>query len=227
MLEPYLISGHNLPIQETYMRWKLEFMPLIALVAIGCGSDSKSDPVTPPAPQFGQVTGTVRDNTGANVAGATVTLASAGQTSLTQTSGATGAYTFSSVRTGTWTASVTAPTGFSATATPTRTVTVTANSTATVEPFVVTRENVVAPPNQVAVDMRNSAFNPASVTVAVNGTVTWTNSDPIAHNANGDGGINTGNFTQGQSRSHTFPAAGSFSYRCTLHSGMNGTVIVR
>ncbi len=68
-------------------------------------------------------------------------------------------------------------------------------------------------------------FSPASVTVAVGDSVTWRNTGDAPHNATGDG-ISTGTLNKGQSASHTFNSAGTFSYICTIHPQMKGTVRV-
>jgi plastocyanin len=75
------------------------------------------------------------------------------------------------------------------------------------------------------VDMKNVVFNPKSVAVRVGQTVAWKFDDgAIAHNVTGDGWHSTdrtsGYFT------HTFAAAGTYPYRCTIHSGMDGQVVV-
>ena len=71
-------------------------------------------------------------------------------------------------------------------------------------------------------------FSPSSVTVNVGDTVTWTNNGPTAHSATAsNGSFDTGTFPRGQSRSHTFDAAGTFSYICTPHPFMKGTVTVQ
>ena len=69
-------------------------------------------------------------------------------------------------------------------------------------------------------------FAPASITVQVGDTVTWTNAGPTAHSATGDS-FDTGIFNEGQSRSETFNEAGTFSYICTPHPQMKGTVTVQ
>lgn len=81
------------------------------------------------------------------------------------------------------------------------------------------------PPTPVQVNMQNSAFSPLTVTVQRGGSVRWTNLDNFAHNAVGTG-FNTGNITLNQSATATFNLAGTFQYACSLHPGMNGTVIV-
>ncbi|MGA9635114.1 MAG: cupredoxin family copper-binding protein [Solirubrobacterales bacterium] len=70
-------------------------------------------------------------------------------------------------------------------------------------------------------------FSPASVTVAVGDTVTWRNSGQAPHNATAnDGSFKTPDLGNGQSASHTFSQPGTFSYICTIHPNMHGTVRV-
>jgi LPXTG-motif cell wall-anchored protein len=71
-------------------------------------------------------------------------------------------------------------------------------------------------------------FTPAQITIDQGDSVTWTNNGPTAHSATApDGSFDTGIFPAGQSRSHTFNEAGTFSYICTPHPNMQGTVVVR
>jgi LPXTG-motif cell wall-anchored protein len=76
-----------------------------------------------------------------------------------------------------------------------------------------------------AVTIRDFSFGPAAITVTAGETVTWINNGPTDHTATGSG-FDTGTLKQGQSASHTFSAAGTFSYHCTLHPFMKGTVTV-
>jgi LPXTG-motif cell wall-anchored protein len=70
-------------------------------------------------------------------------------------------------------------------------------------------------------------FTPATVTVVVGDTVTWTNDGPSGHSATATGGsFDTGIFPAGESRSATFDEAGTFAYICTPHPNMEGTVVV-
>ena len=51
-----------------------------------------------------------------------------------------------------------------------------------------------------AVAISGSAFSPATVTVTVGDTVTWTNTDQISHTATADGGaFDTGTLGNGES----------------------------
>ncbi len=77
-----------------------------------------------------------------------------------------------------------------------------------------------------SVTIKDFEFVAPSVTVNVGDTVTWTNQGPTGHSATGDG-FDTGIMDAGQSGSHTFDSAGTFSYICTPHPNMKGTVIVQ
>ena len=71
-------------------------------------------------------------------------------------------------------------------------------------------------------------FTPAQITINQGDTVTWTNNGPTPHSATApDGSFDTGIFPAGQSSSHTFNDAGTFSYICTPHPQMNGTIVVQ
>jgi len=75
------------------------------------------------------------------------------------------------------------------------------------------------------------SFSPASVTVARGGTVTWSNEAASAtHNvtfASTTGApASIGNFASGNA-SRTFNTAGTYSYQCTNHTGMTGSVTVQ
>jgi len=72
-----------------------------------------------------------------------------------------------------------------------------------------------------------SAYAPDSVNVGVGGTVTWTNSDSVAHTSTSDAsGWDSGIVAPGGQFSVAFPTAGTFSYHCAIHPGMIGTVVV-
>jgi LPXTG-motif cell wall-anchored protein len=71
-------------------------------------------------------------------------------------------------------------------------------------------------------------FAPGQITINQGDTVTWTNNGPTPHSATApDGSFDTGIFPAGQSRSHTFNDAGTFSYICTPHPQMQGTIVVQ
>ena len=75
----------------------------------------------------------------------------------------------------------------------------------------------------------NRAYAPDDVTVAVGTTVTWTNTDSVAHTSTSDDGTawNSGSVPPGGQFSFAFQNGGTFSYHCAIHPGMVGTVVVR
>lgn len=76
-----------------------------------------------------------------------------------------------------------------------------------------------------SVVIRDFDFSPGTVTIAVGETVTWTNSGPSGHSATSES-FDTGILPKGERASHTFGEAGTFSYVCTPHPFMKGTVRV-
>ena len=74
----------------------------------------------------------------------------------------------------------------------------------------------------------NRAFAPDDLSVAVGTTVTWMNTDSVAHTSTSDApGWNSGTVTPGGQFSLAFPTAGTFAYHCSIHPGMIGSVVVR
>ncbi|HEX6036724.1 Ig-like domain-containing protein [Longimicrobium sp.] len=76
-----------------------------------------------------------------------------------------------------------------------------------------------------------TSFSPATVTIAAGGTVTWQFTGSSRHNVTFSGTAPTGgnipDTDVGGSAARTFTTAGTYSYACTRHSGMNGTVVVQ
>lgn len=65
------------------------------------------------------------------------------------------------------------------------------------------------------------------VVIGVNNTVTWVNNDDAPHTVTArDGSFNSGNLNPGQSWTYTFTTPGTYSYFCSYHTWMKGTVIV-
>jgi plastocyanin len=77
-----------------------------------------------------------------------------------------------------------------------------------------------------SVSIVDYSFRPATITVSAGDTVTWTNAGKQPHTATGSG-FDTGILKTGQSGSHTFASPGTFTYICSLHPFMKGTVVVR
>lgn len=86
-------------------------------------------------------------------------------------------------------------------------------------------------PTTATVTTPGETFSPATVTIATGGSVTWQFTGSTRHNVTFSGTAPTGgnvpDTDAGGSASRTFGAAGTYSYTCTRHSGMNGTVVVQ
>ena len=79
-----------------------------------------------------------------------------------------------------------------------------------------------------SVSVSDNFFSPVAVQVPVGTTVTWTwASGASAHNVTFTDGQASGDKTGGATFSRTFNAAGTFAYHCTIHPGMDGSVIVQ
>ncbi len=79
-----------------------------------------------------------------------------------------------------------------------------------------------------AVTIQNYTFSPATLTVKVGEKVTWTNQDSVGHSATADdNSFDTGVIAQGKSGSNTFTKAGTYTYHCSVHPMMKGTIIVQ
>jgi plastocyanin len=85
----------------------------------------------------------------------------------------------------------------------------------------------------VSVSMKNIAFNPKTVTVSKGGTVVWTNDDSVNHDVTKSSGpgpsfaSGTGNIASGATYKQTLNTPGTIQYRCTIHPGMTGTIVVK
>jgi LPXTG-motif cell wall-anchored protein len=79
-----------------------------------------------------------------------------------------------------------------------------------------------------SVTIADFTFAPATITINAGDTVTWNNNGPTPHSATAnDGSFDTGILKKGQTGSHTFNDAGTFSYFCKPHPFMKATVVVQ
>ena len=87
-----------------------------------------------------------------------------------------------------------------------------------------------------SVSIVDFAYGPASLSVSAGTTVVWTNTGNAPHSVTSDA---VGQFdsspncpspgpclSPGQMFTHTFSAAGTFTYHCRVHPSMHGTVMV-
>ena len=84
-----------------------------------------------------------------------------------------------------------------------------------------------APQGGTAVTISDFKFNPATLTVPVGTTVTWTNNDEEPHTiAAKDGSFHSPGMDTHGTYSFTFTTPGSYDYICSIHPFMTGTVVV-
>jgi plastocyanin len=80
-----------------------------------------------------------------------------------------------------------------------------------------------------SITIKEFAFGPATVTVKVGDTVTWTNEDQDPHTVTSqdrNGPLRSATMNTGDSYQYKFTKAGSYAYLCTIHPFMTGTVVV-
>lgn len=73
------------------------------------------------------------------------------------------------------------------------------------------------------------AFSPATMTIKVGTTVTWTNNTIAPHTVTSDSGDPAsfnGSLSSGGTFSFTFTTAGTYHYHCTIHPYMKATITV-
>ena len=78
------------------------------------------------------------------------------------------------------------------------------------------------------VKIDNFSFTPASITVAVGTTITWTNRDDIPHTVVSDDKVIKSKVLDTDEKfSYTFSKPGTYPYFCSIHPKMTGKVIVQ
>jgi plastocyanin len=83
-------------------------------------------------------------------------------------------------------------------------------------------------PTTAEVTVSDNNFSPNKVDITANGTVTWNWGTTTTHNVTFSGGPTTvATITDRGSGSaaRTFPTAGTYDYHCTIHAGMDGSVV--
>src|SRR5215211_2747651 len=71
------------------------------------------------------------------------------------------------------------------------------------------------------------AFEPATLSVPVGATVTWTNTGSRPHTVTADdGSFDSGRLDPGEQFSQTFDQPGTFTYHCGFHPEMQGSIVV-
>jgi plastocyanin len=79
-----------------------------------------------------------------------------------------------------------------------------------------------------SVAVSDNQFSPASIQVSPGATVTWTwIQNASQHNVTFTTGTPSANLSSNATYTRNFPTAGTFTYQCTIHPGMTGTVKVQ
>jgi plastocyanin len=82
--------------------------------------------------------------------------------------------------------------------------------------------------SDIAVDIVNFEFLPATITINRGDTVVWTNSDTAPHDVTFTqaGATNSARMITGDTYRYTFANAGIYDYYCSIHPNMKARVIV-
>jgi amicyanin len=73
------------------------------------------------------------------------------------------------------------------------------------------------------------AFNPSTITIQVGDTVTWTNNGAAPHTVTSTtpaGVLGSPTLNAGDIYSETFNTAGTYTYMCSIHPAMTGSIVV-
>lgn len=77
------------------------------------------------------------------------------------------------------------------------------------------------------VEIKDFAYEPATVTIQTGGKVIWQNLDSTEHTATlDDGSFTTDALAEGKLKSQSFKTPGTYAYHCEIHPEMTGTVEV-
>ena len=80
-----------------------------------------------------------------------------------------------------------------------------------------------------SVSISGFSFGPSSLTIDTGDSVTWTNNDGASHTATSTSGpatFDSGAISGGGTYSFTFTTAGTYDYRCDIHTSMTASITV-
>ena len=92
--------------------------------------------------------------------------------------------------------------------------------------------NIPPPATGNTVKISGFAFVPHTITIKTGEAVTWINEDSVQHQIAADpdqpdaADLSSPNINNGASYSYTFSKAGTWTYHCSIHPPMKGTVVV-
>jgi plastocyanin len=73
----------------------------------------------------------------------------------------------------------------------------------------------------------NSTFTPNNVTIPAGGSVTWHNDDGQTHTTTSNSPGWDLTVGAGSDITRTFATKGTFTYHCSIHASMTGTIVVK
>jgi len=81
------------------------------------------------------------------------------------------------------------------------------------------------------ITIKNFAFNPSALKVKTGTEITWVNQDAAPHTVVSDTGspvpFSSGSLSTGDSYKFTFTQPGTYTYHCSIHTSMTGTIVVQ
>ena len=90
------------------------------------------------------------------------------------------------------------------------------------------KEEATLSARRVEVIISDLSFQPASITIGRGSTIVWLNQDKSAHTVTaGDGSFNSGIIVAGDTFEQRFDKLKSYTYSCSIHPEMKGTIIVK
>ncbi|OGJ16335.1 hypothetical protein A3K74_01950 [Candidatus Pacearchaeota archaeon RBG_13_33_26] len=83
-------------------------------------------------------------------------------------------------------------------------------------------------PQTYDIELKGFAFSPSTLTIKAGDTVIWTNMDSASHTVTSDSGneLDSPGFGKDGTYTHKFDTAGTYTYHCSPHPSMKGTIIV-
>jgi plastocyanin len=82
------------------------------------------------------------------------------------------------------------------------------------------------PADTAVVNIVDFGYLPAVTRIHIGQTVIWSNGGREQHDVTGDDDWHSGPIESPMDYRHTFGFAGSFTYTCSVHRDMHGTIIV-
>jgi plastocyanin len=83
-----------------------------------------------------------------------------------------------------------------------------------------------APADAETISIFDFGYDPATLTISLGQSVTWTNDGDAPHTVTFEDGTDSGTLDAGGSYERGFDSVGEFSYACSLHPAMRGVVNV-